>query len=431
MRRRRLSRLFGGARRPEAKGRPLSERLLIALSVVGPGLIAAGAGNDAGGISTYSMAGAHYGYSLLWMLALITVLFVITQEMGARMGAVTGKGLAALIRERFRLRPTAFAMVTLLVANVATTVAEFAGVAAGLSLFGVPKGIAVPLAGLTVWILVTQWDFRRVERAFLVISFVSFTYVVAGLLARPDWGAAAAGLAPTFSMDPGYLMTFVATVGTTITPWGQFFVQAYVADKKLEMANYRYTRLDVVAGVLASNLVAFFIIVACAATLFSRGIRVEGAADAALALAPLAGRFSSVLFAFGLVNASLLGASILPMSTSYALCEAFGWEAGIDRRWRQAPHFYGIFTFVILAGAVIALVPAAPLFLIVLVAQNVNGILLPVILIYVLLIARDRSVMGEYANPRWLTAIGWGSTALLIVLTVLLVGSSLGPGLAP
>lgn len=417
------------SRFPAVAGRPLRERLLIGLSIIGPGIVAAGAGNDAGGISTYSVVGARFGYSLLWMLAMITVLFILTQEMGARMGAVTGKGLGALIRERFGIRSTAFAMLTMLVANLATTVAEFAGIAAGLHLFGVSKTVSIPVAALAVWVLVTQWDFRKVEKVFLLISVVSLAYVASGLLTRPDWGDVTRGLVPTFSLEPSYLAAFVATVGTTITPWGQFFVQAYVADKGVGMSDYRFTRLDVIVGVLASNVVSFFIIIACAATLHVRGIPVEGAADAAKALEPLAGSFAATLFGLGLVNASLLGASILPMSTSYAVCEAFGWEAGIDRRWRDAGHFYSIFTFVIAGGALLALLPAVPLFTIVLVAQVVNGVLLPVILVYVALIARDRSLMGEHANPSWLNAAAWAANVLLIGLSTVLVMSAVLRGL--
>lgn len=414
-----------GASRPEPKGRPPWERLLIVLSIVGPGLIAASADNDAGGISTYSIVGGSYGYSLLWMLVLITFLLGLTQEMGARMGAATGKGLGALIRERFGLRPTAFAMFTMLVANMATTIAEFAGVAAGMELFGVSKYVAVPVAALLVWLLVTRWDFRKVERVFLAVSVIYITYIVSGFMAEPDWPAVAGGLVPTFSLAPGYLLAFVATVGTTITPWGQFFIQAYVVDKGIVMRDFKYSRIDVWAGAFVTNIIAFFIIVACGATIHVAGLPIRDAADAARALAPLAGRFAFGLFAVGLVNASLLGASILPMTTAYVICEAFGWEAGIDRRVREAPTFYGLFTFSIVFGAAIALIPGLPLLFVMLLAQDVNGILLPVILVYVLLIARDKEIMGPHANPRWLDAVGWVSIVFLAALTVLLVASSL------
>jgi NRAMP (natural resistance-associated macrophage protein)-like metal ion transporter len=418
-----------GTGRPEARGRPLRERLLIAASIIGPGLIAANADNDAGGISTYSIAGARYGYSLLWMLVLITVLLAITQEIGARMGAATGKGLGALIREHFGLRPTAFAMATMLIANVATTVAEFAGIAAGLEIFGVSRYLSVPIAAVAVWFLVARFDFKKVERVFLVLSAFYITYIVSGFLAHPAWNQVATGLVPTFRTDSGYLMTFVATIGTTITPWGQFFIQAYVVDKGIVMKDFKYSRMDVLVGALVTDVVAFFIMVACAATIYSKGLPIQDAKDAALALGPLAGRFAATLFGFGLINASLLGASILPMATSYAVCEAFGWEAGIDRPWRVAPYFYGIFTFSIFAGAATALIPKLPLFLVMLFSQDVNGVLLPVILIFTLLLSADPDVMGEHTNPRWLNVAAWSATFVLIGLTALLVTSSFFPRL--
>jgi Mn2+/Fe2+ NRAMP family transporter len=416
--------------RPEARGRPLRDRILIAASIIGPGLIAANADNDAGGISTYSIAGGRYGYSLLWILVLITLLLAITQEIGARMGAATGKGLGALIRERFGLRPTAFAMSSMLLANVATTIAEFAGIAAGLEIFGVSKYISVPVAALAIWFLVTRFDFKKVERIFLVLSAFYITYIMSGFLAHPEWGRVAAGFKPTFSTDAGYLMMVIATIGTTITPWGQFFIQSYVVDKGITMKDFKYERLDVLVGALVTDVVAFFIIVACAATIHAHHLPINDAKDAALALGPLAGRFAATLFGFGLINASLLGASILPMTTSYGICEAFGWEAGIDRPWREAPHFYGIFTFSILAGATVALIPGLPLFLVMLLSQDVNGILLPVILIFMLKLSSSPQVMGPNVNPRWLNRAAWVSTFVLIGLTILLVGSSLIPGLS-
>ncbi|MCL4459692.1 MAG: Nramp family divalent metal transporter [Chloroflexi bacterium] len=396
------------------------------MAILGPGLIAACADNDAGGISTYSIAGAYYGYSLLWVLFVITLSLAFTQEIGARTGAVTGKGLAGLIREEFGLRATAFAMLTLLIANLGTTVSEFAGMAASLELFGVSKYIAVPTLAIIVWLLVTRGSYKGVERIFLGFSILYVTYIISGIMVKPPWGEVIRQtFVPSFRLEGGYLLAFIALVGTTITPWGQFFIQSYVVDKGLGIREYKYTRLEVFLGAFITDLVSFFILVCTAATLYVRGIGVQTAADAALALEPLAGRFAEGLFALGLLNASLLGAAILPLATAYAICEAFGWEAGVSRSFREAPLFNGLFTFTLGFGAAVALVPGLPLMWVMLVAQDVNGILLPVILFYALRIASNKRIMGRYANGPVFNLIAWGTAIGLIILTVLLLFSPL------
>ena len=419
-------------RRPEKPvlGRLASRRgrLLAALAVIGPGIITANADNDAGGISTYSVAGAQYGYSLLWMLALITFSLAVTQEMGARMGAATGKGLAALIREQYGVRWTLFAMLCTLVANLATTVAEFAGVAAAGELFGVPRWLSVPLAAVLVWVLVVRWSYRSVEKLFLVLSAVYIAYPLSGIVVGAPWGQVMREMVtPTFQMNSGYILVFIATVGTTITPWGQFFIQAYVVDKGIGPREYPATRVDVLVGAFVTDIVSFFIIVATGSTLFARGIRIDSAAEAAIALEPLAGPLAHHLFALGLANASLLEASILPLATAYTLCEAFGWEFGVNRSWSEAPAFHTLYAFSITFGALVALIPGLPLFPVMLFSQDVNGVLLAVVLVFAIRLASNRQLMGKFTNGRVGNTIAWATAAGLILLTALLLGASLAP----
>ena len=389
-------------RTPARCGRVGRSRLLIFFAILGPGLISAAADNDAGGITTWSVIGARYGYSMLWLLLLITPILAVTQEMGARMGAVTGKGLAALIREKFSLKVTAFAMLALLVANFGTTTAEFSGIAAAFSLAHVPAWAAVPPVAFGVWLLVTRGTYRKVERVFLALTAVYVAYFIAGFLARPDWGSAVHGtFVPQVQMNSLWILTAIAAVGTTITPWGQFFIQAYIVDKRISIARYAYTKLEVYLGAMFTDAIDLFIVLACAATLYREGIVVETAQDAARALAPLAGEAAYFLFGFGLLNVSILGAAILPLTTAYAICEAFGLESGLDRKWSEAPAFNGILTTFIAIPALVAIIPNLPLVKVMLLSQDVNGILLPIILIYVLKIINDRDVMGEHVNgPR-------------------------------
>ncbi|HZS02564.1 MAG TPA: divalent metal cation transporter [Chloroflexota bacterium] len=403
----------------------LRHRLFAFLAIVGPGIITANADNDAGGITTYSIVGAHYGYSLLWALALVTISLAVTQEVGARTGAVTGKGLAALIRENYGVRITFASMLALLVANQATTISEFAGVAASLELFGIPRWVGVPVVALIVWYVVTHGNYKDVEKIFLLSSLFFLAYVVSGILVSPPWGQVLREtITPSFSLDAGYLLTFVAMVGTTITPWGQFFVQAYVVDKGVTVAEYRYTRLDVLFGAFVTDFIAFFIIVATASTLYVNHIRIEDAADAALALQPLAGTLARSLFALGLLNASFLAACIVPLATAYAVTEAFGWEAGVNTSFREAPAFNGIYTFTVGLGAAVVLIPQLPLITVMLVAQTVNGILLPVVLVAAARLADRRDIMGEHTNGRLLRAVLWLTVAGVLVLTALLLVSS-------
>ncbi len=401
-------------------------RLLLFLAVLGPGLITASSDNDAGGIATYSVAGGRYGYSMLWALALLIISLVVTQEMGARMGLVSGQGLAALIRERFRVRVTLLAMTAMIVANLCTTISEFAGIAGGFELLGISKYLTVPLMAAFVWLLVLRGSYKTAERMFLLFSAFFVTYVISGILARPDWGEALRGaLVPSFQMNSGYILLFIAFVGTTITPWGQFFIQAYVVDKGISRDHYRYTHAEVILGALVTITVAFFIIVACAATIYAAGLDVTSAEDAARALEPLAGRFASSLFAFGLLNASIFAAAILPLATAYAFCEAFGFESGVNRSFREAPFFHGLFTVFIVLGALVALIPRLPLFPIMIIAQSINGMLLPLILVFVMIIINDRRIMGDFANNSRQNVVGWLTTAALIVLSLALVISSL------
>ncbi|HEY8953454.1 MAG TPA: Nramp family divalent metal transporter, partial [Candidatus Dormibacteraeota bacterium] len=348
------------------------------LSILGPGLVAANAGNDAGGIATYAQVGASYGYNLLWMLLLTLVSLIVVQEMCARMGAITGKGLSELIREEFGPRWTVFAMVTLLVANGLTTISEFAGIAASLELVGVSRYISVPISGLLIWWLVARGSYSRVERIFLLMTLAFFAYPISAILAHPDWGAVArATVVPSFQLSTGYIFMFVATVGTTITPYMQIFVQSSVVDKGITANEYRYERIEVIFGSIFANVIALSIVVTTAATLFVHHTPIDTAADAAQALAPLAGRYAALLFGVGLLGASMLAGGVLPLATAFSVSEAFGWEKGLSTNPSEAPAFYTLFTSLIVIGALVTLVPGLPLIQLLLVVQVINGLLLP------------------------------------------------------
>ena len=412
-------------RPPRPKGGALRSRwarLAAVLAVVGPGIITANVDNDAGGIATYSQAGAAFGYSLLWTLIPITAALILVQEMCARMGVVTGKGLSDLIRERFGVKATFYVMLALVVANLGNTMAEFAGVAESLEIFGVPRWVSVPLVAFAVWLLVTRGSARVVERIFLVACTFYVAYLIAGFLARPDWTEVAKGsLKPTLALDGPALTMVVTLVGTTIAPWMQFYLQSAIVEKRVQIEDYRLSRLDVVTGCIVTDVVAFFIVLACGATIFKAGGRIETAGDAAVALQPLAGRWASALFAFGLFNASLFAASILPLSTSYYVCEAFGWESGIDRRRADAPQFYLLYEAMIVLGAGLVLIPGLPLLKIMLLSQTANGVLLPFILVFMLLLGGDGRLMGRYRNGPILGALAWATALVLIVLTALML----------
>jgi len=400
-------------------------RLTVFLAVMGPGVITGNVDNDANGIATYSVAGAHFGYGLLWTLVLSTVALALVQEMVARMGAVTGKGLADLIRERFRVRATVFVMAVLVLANWANTIGDFAGIAGATEIFGVSRYVAVPTAAILVWLLLLRGTYRVVERVFLAASFVFTTYVISAVLARPSWPEVLrAVVTPQWQWDRPYVALVIGLIGTTIAPWMQFYQQAAVVDKGIGAQDYRYARLDTFLGVISLNLVAFFIVVACGATLFAQGVTIQDAADAAKALAPLAGRYASALFAIGLLNAGLFSVAIIPLSTAYAVCEAFGWEAGLDRSPGEAPAFVGLFTGLIAASALVILVPGVPLISVMLLSQVLNGMLLPFVLVFLILLTTDREVMGDYRNPRAFSILSWILVAVMAGLSVLLVLSA-------
>jgi Mn2+/Fe2+ NRAMP family transporter len=405
--------------------RPLAARLALLLSVIGPGIITANVDNDAGGITTYSVAGAHFGYTILWIMPLVAVALIIVQEMSARLGVVTGKGLADLIRESLGVRLTSLILCVLLFANLANTISEFAGVAASMEIFGVSKFISVPVAAVVVWFLLVKGSYRIVERVFLVASALYLTYVASGFMARPHWPEVLRALHTVrFRMEPGFLIMAVTIIGTTIAPWMQFYQQSSVVDKGLKASDMGYERLDVIIGSVFAIFVAVFITISCAATLYAGNLTIATAKDAALALRPLAGSYAATLFAFGLLNASLFSAAILPLSTAYVVCEAFGWESGMDRRVRQAPVFYGIYTAFIVIGAGVILLPLRSLVATMLVSQTLNGVLLPLVLLVMLRLVNDRRIMGRYANGPVLNVISWVIVAALIGLTLLLILSS-------
>ena len=399
------------------------KRLLAYLAILGPGMITANAGNDAGGIATFASLGADHGYQLLWILIPITVSLGLVQEMCARMGVVTGKGLADLIRERFGVRWTALVMLALLIANAGVTVSEFVGIAAATELFGIPRFLSVPVAAIIIWWLVVKGSYQRVERVFLVMTLVFLAYIASAFLARPDWSKVAVGLVrPTFSFDGAYLFTLVAVVGTTISPYMQVFIQSSVVEKSVTIENYRRTQVDVWVGTVFAILVVFFIVISTAATLHRRGIQILSAADAARALQPLAGNYAEALFAVGLFGASMLAAGVLPLATAYSISEALGFEKGVSRSFREAPIFIGIFTFLVAVGAAIAVLPNLPLIKVLLVTQVINGLLLPVILFAVLRLVNDKELMGANVNgplynmAAWLTVIVVTSLSLLLIL---------------
>jgi len=396
--------------------------LLFFLSIVGPGFITANVDNDAAGITTYSVAGSHYGYALLWSFIPMLALLVIVQEMVARLGVVTGKGLSDLIREEYGVKTTVFVMLALLVTNLGTCAAEFAGLAASLELFGVSRYFSVPLACGVIWLLVVRGNYKTVERVFLGACIIYFSYILSGFMARPDWGEVARHTVwPTFHVDAAFIGVLVGMVGTTISPWMQFYQQASIVEKNVRIEDYRFVRWDVILGCVMASTVAFFIVMACGATLFKSGIVIGTAEDAAMALTPLAGEFAKVLFAVGLVNASLFAATILPLSTTYTICEGMGWESGVNKEFSEAPQFMGLYTGLILFSGGLILIPGAPLIRIMLVSQIVNGILLPFVLIFILLLINKKDLMGAYVNGRLNNCVSWGSVVILIGLSIALI----------
>jgi len=399
-----------------------TRRLMIFLAIMGPGIVTQNVDNDAGGIATYSLAGAGFGYIMLWTLVPITIALYVVQEMAARLGAVTGHGLADLIRERYGVRTTTFVMLALLLADFGNTMAEFSGLAAGGEIFGISKYVFVPIGALAVWLLVVKGTFRSVERVFLAASALYISYLISGALAHPNWGEVArATVTPSFSWHADYVIMLVGVVGTTIAPWMQFYLQSAVVEKRITVKEYGYTRADVLIGSIMTDVVAWFIIVACGATIFAHHLHVETVKDAALALFPLAGRYAGALFAVGLINASIFSASVLPLATSYYVCEALGFQSGVDRTIRQAPVFYGLYIALIVGACAVVLLPGAPLLQILFLSQVANGVLLPFILIFMLLLVNRKRLMGAYTNSRAFNAIAWVTVIVMIVLTLALV----------
>src|SRR5450759_4126680 len=408
-------------------------RILLLFAVVGPGFITANVDNDAGGIFTYSLAGARFGYTLLWTMIPITVALIVVQEMCARMGAVTGKGLSDLIREEFGLRITFLMMLGILITNFGNVIAEFAGIAGSMELFGVSKYISVPICAVIVWLIVVKGQYKSVEKVFLAASFFYVTYIFAGVLAHPLWKDATIATSKPPALhafrDQAYLFMVIGVVGTTIAPWMQFYLQSSIVEKGVTRRGYKASRLDVIVGCIFTDVVAWFIIVACAATLYLHGNRdIRDAADAAQSLRPLAGDWAYILFALGLFNASLFAASILPLSTAYTVCEGLGFESGVGRKFSEAPAFYWLYTVLIAAGAAVILIPRIPLVKITVFSQVVNGAVLPFVLIFMLLLINKKELMGKYVNKPTFNIIAWATTVIMIGLTVLLVYGTMRGG---
>lgn len=398
------------------------KKIGLFLAVMGPGIITANVDNDATGITTYSVSGAHFGYSLLWVLIPTTIALIVIQEMIGRMGVITGKGLSDLIRENFGIRSTFFVMVVLLIANFGTTVGNFSGWAASMEILGLSKYIMVPMGAVSIWILVTKGGYRTVEKILLVACLLYFGYVVSGFMAKPDWSDVFKGFfIPQIKLNFEYIFLSIAIIGTTITPWMQFYLQGSIADKGIRKEDYKLSRLDVIIGCSVTDVIAFFIMVTCAVTLFTHGIRIQEASDAALALKPLAGHYASSLFAICLANGSLLGAIIVPLSAAYCVCEAMGWERGINKTFKEAPQFMWIYTLLIVIPALLVLIPNAPLVFLMVLASFLNGILLPIVLIYAISLVNNKNIMGDYVNSRGYNYISWGTVITLIVLTIFIV----------
>ncbi|WP_158794094.1 Nramp family divalent metal transporter [Granulicella sp. L60] len=408
-------------------------RLILFFAVLGPGFITANVDNDAGGILTYSSAGAQFGYTLLWTMIPITIALIVVQEMCARMGVVTGKGLSDLIREEFGLRITFVIMLLLIAVNFTNVVTEFSGIAGSMQLFHVSKYASVPVCAFIVWILVVKGDYKSVEKVFLIASVFYIAYIITGVLSGPDWHLA---LVETVKLPPramwsnkSYVYMTVAVIGTTITPWMQFYLQSSIVEKGTSVRQYKASRLDVIIGSIFTDVVAWFIVVACAATLYTHGIRnISEASDAAGAMKPLAGQYAFILFAAGLFNASLFAASILPLSTAYTVCEGLGVESGLDKSFGEAKFFYWLYSLLLFAGAAVVLIPNFPLVKFSILSQVLNGILLPVVLIFMLKLINKHELMGKYTNTRWLNAIAWITAIIVIALSLILVWNTLHGG---
>lgn len=410
-----------------SSGKNWRRRIALFLAVIGPGIITSNVDNDAGGIATYTQAGSAYGYTMLWSLIPMTIALYVTMEMCARMGVITGKGLSDLIREEFGFRSTFFVMVVGFLVDLANVVAEFAGVAASMEIFGISKYVAVPIAAVLVWILVLKGTYRQVEIVFLIACVFYLTYLFSALLSHPDWmQAARMTIVPSIHWDTGYLVTLTALVGTTIAPWQFFYLQAGFVEKKVGPRQYPQARLDVLFGSISCMIIVFFIILCTAATLHASGLtNITDAAEAAKALIPLAGKWASLTFAFGLLNASLFAATILPLSTAHVICEGLGFEAGLDHKFREAPAFYWLYTILIVVGAGIVLLPNAPLWKIFIFSQVGNGVWLPIVIIFILLLVNRKDLMGEHTNTVAFNIVAWVTAIAMIALTFVLVFQSI------
>lgn len=409
----------------EVKNKRLRNLFRI-FSIIGPGIIAVNAGNDAGGIATYSTIGADYGYTMLWGLVIITLSLSVVQEMNARMAVVTGKGLADLIREKFGVKWTFFAMAVLLVANFGLVMGDFAGIAMSMELFGIPKLIAIPIFAILIWVLVTKGSYSKVEKVFLLFTLAFFGYIISAFQVKPDWGQVFTSIAqPTLKFNTGFIITFIGLIGTTITPYMQFYLQSSIVDKHISLSDYKYEKLDVYFGSVWGNAIAFFIIVSTAATLFVTKTHINTAADAALALGPIAGKYATVLFGVGLLGASLLACAIIPLSTSYAFCEAFGFESGVDNDIKEAPVFFGIYTVMIAVSTIVIMIPGINLVKIAVVTQQIAGILSPAILIFMIILVNDKRIMGKYVNSKLQNVLSFATVGFIILLSLVLVISPL------
>lgn len=403
--------------------KPTKSKLLFILAAIGPGIVTAMAGNDAGGISTYSTVGAEFGYASLWVIPVMCVLLIVVQLTAGRMGAVTGKGFAALIRERFGIRLTALAMLCLLIGNVCTTFSEFAGIASGMEMFGVPPWISVPIAAIGVWLLIVGGSYKRVEKVFLILSFVFVTYVIAAFMAKPNWEDTLVMTAvPHVVQQQSFISLTIAMIGTTIAPWMMFFAQSNIVEKGSTVNDFFSLKLDAISGTVAACFVAWFIIVTTGTVLYPEGISIESAADAAHALSPFAGQYAEILFAIGLIAASFLAACVLPLTTSFVICEAFGWEAGVSFKWKEAPLFKGIFTFIIILSAAVVVLPNIDLMGVMLTAQFVNGLILPVLLVFMAIISSDGRIMKQWRLPLIGRILLWVTIGIVTVLTIMLLG---------
>lgn len=396
--------------------------ILLFFAVMGPGIITANVDNDAGGIATYSMAGAHFGYALLWALIPITLALVVVQEMCARMAVATGKGLSDLIRENYGVKVTFYLMFVLFFVNLSNVMAEFAGIAVSLEIFHISKFFSVPISAFFVWMLVVKGTYKSVEKIFLFACFFYIAYVISGFIAKPDWGDVfRQTISPKFDWNIAYIVMLVGLIGTTIAPWMQFYLQSSIVEKGVTVEEYKHLRIDVVGGCIIAPVIAFFIVVSCAATLFNAGIIIESAQEAAVALRPLAGKYASWLFAFGLFNASIFAASVLPLSTAYSICEGMGWDTGVDKRFEEAPQFFWLYAMIIMIGAGVVLIPKFPLLKVMYLSQVGNGILLPFILIFMLSLINNKEIMGDLTNNRALNIITWITVVVIIVLSILMV----------